>query len=74
MILSWRRPPLHCRIASWGALTLELTYVLLALSRRARPWIWVAMLTLHLSLMVFIDFADLSFGMVILHLFTFDPA
>lgn len=67
-------PAVVLRIASWGALTLELTYVLLALSRRARPWIWVAMLTLHLSLMVFIDFADLSFGMVILHLFTFDPA
>lgn len=67
-------PAFALRIASWGALTLELTYVLLALFRRARPWIWVAMLTLHLSLMVFIDFADLSFGMVILHLFTFDPA
>jgi hypothetical protein len=30
-------PALALRIASWGALTLELTYVLLALSRLARP-------------------------------------
>jgi hypothetical protein len=32
------------------------------------------MLLMHLGLMVLIDFADLSFMMVILHLFTFDPA
>jgi predicted DCC family thiol-disulfide oxidoreductase YuxK len=66
-------PDFAFRFATWGALALELTYVLLALSRRARPWIWAAMLTFHLGLMILIDFADLSFGMVILHLFTFDP-
>ena len=32
------------------------------------------MLALHLSLIALIDFADLSLGMVMLHLFTFDPA
>jgi predicted DCC family thiol-disulfide oxidoreductase YuxK len=66
-------PDFVFRFATWGALALELTYVLLALSRRARPWIWAAMLAFHVGLMVLIDFADLSFGMVILHLFTFDP-
>ena len=57
-----------------GALALELLYAPLALFRRVRPWIWLAMLAMHLGLMVLIDFADLSFMMVILHLFTFDPA
>jgi predicted DCC family thiol-disulfide oxidoreductase YuxK len=51
----------------------ELLYAPLALSRRARPWIWAAMLGMHLGLLVLIDFADLSFMMVVLHLFTFDP-
>jgi predicted DCC family thiol-disulfide oxidoreductase YuxK len=32
------------------------------------------MLLMHLGLMVVLDFADLSLGMVMLHLFTFDPA
>jgi predicted DCC family thiol-disulfide oxidoreductase YuxK len=59
---------------TWGALALELLYAPLALFRRVRPWIWSAMLLMHLGLMVLIDFADLSFMMVILHLFTFDPA
>jgi len=46
----------------------------LALVRRVRPWLWLAMLALHLGLMLLIDFADLSLMMVIVHLFTFDPA
>jgi predicted DCC family thiol-disulfide oxidoreductase YuxK len=61
------------RIATWGALALELSFAPLALFRRARPWIWTAMVGLHLGLVVLIDFAELSLGMLILHLFTFDP-
>jgi predicted DCC family thiol-disulfide oxidoreductase YuxK len=65
-------PLLHA--ASWGALLLELSFGPLALLRRLRPWIWSLMLGMHLSLILVIDFADLSLGMVMLHLFTFDPA
>ena len=61
------------RAATWGALVLELAFAPLALFERARPWLWAAMLAMHLSLIGLIDFADLSFGMVCLHLFTFDP-
>jgi predicted DCC family thiol-disulfide oxidoreductase YuxK len=57
-------------LAAIGAL--ELAYAPLALVRRARPWIWVAMFGLLVG-MVLIDFAHRSLGMVILHLFTFDP-
>jgi predicted DCC family thiol-disulfide oxidoreductase YuxK len=67
-------PPALLTVATYGALALELLYAPLALFRRARPWIWLAMLLMHFGLMVLIDFADLSFGMVILHFFTFDPA
>ena len=62
------------RAGTWGALTLELLFAPLALLRRVRPWIWLATLLLNLSLIVLTDFADLSIGMVMLHLFTFDPA
>lgn len=61
-------------LGTWGALAFELSFAPLALFPRLRPWLWLAMLTMHLSLMALIDFADLSFGMVMLHLFTFDPA
>lgn len=72
--LALTTPSVLMQFATWGALALELLYAPLALFRRVRPVIWLAMLLMHLGLMVLIDFADLSFGMVVLHLFTFDPA
>ena len=58
---------------AWAGLFLEVAFAPLALSKKMRPLIWLAALVMHLSLIVLIDFADLSFGMVILHLFTFNP-
>jgi predicted DCC family thiol-disulfide oxidoreductase YuxK len=66
-------PPLLLHAATWGALALELLFAPLALFRKLRPWLWAAMVTMHLGLIALIDFADLSLGMVMLHLFTFDP-
>jgi predicted DCC family thiol-disulfide oxidoreductase YuxK len=62
------------RFATWGALALELGFAPLALFRRSRPWAWGAMLLMHLGLVVLIDFAELSLGMMLLHFFTWDPA
>lgn len=61
------------RALAWGALALELLFVPLALSRRLRPWLWGAMLTMHASLLAVVDFADLTWGMLLMHAFTFDP-
>jgi hypothetical protein len=60
--------------ATWAAVAGELTFAPLALFRRLRPWLWGMMLLMHLSLIAIIDFADLSLGMVMIHLFTCDPA
>ncbi len=62
------------QVATWGSLALELFFAPLAVFRRLRPWLWCSMLLMHVSLVLLIDFADLSLGMVMLHLFTFDPA
>lgn len=62
------------RLMTWAALALELCFAPLALFRRLRPWLWIAALLMHLGLMALVDFADLSVGMVMLHLFTFNPA
>ncbi len=61
------------RACTWGALFLEVAFAPLALFRRTRPWIWLALLCMHLNLILVIDFADLSLGMLLLHLATFDP-
>lgn len=67
-------PPVLLQCATWGALGMELLFAPLALVRRLRPWIWSAMLLMHFGLFALVDFVDLTIGMVILHLFTFDPA
>jgi predicted DCC family thiol-disulfide oxidoreductase YuxK len=59
---------------TWGALGLELLFLPLALLARVRPILWVLLLLMHFGLIALIDFADLSLGMVMIHLFTFDPA
>jgi len=61
------------RVATWGALGLELAFAPLALFRRARPWVWLALVLMHLGLILIVDFADLTMGMLFLHAFTFDP-
>jgi hypothetical protein len=60
-------------VATWGALGLELLYAPLALYRPARPWLWVAMLGMHLGLWALVGLADISAAMVCVHLFLFDP-
>ena len=60
--------------ATWGALALELLFAPLAVVRRLRPWLWLAMVGMHGGLILLIDFADLSIGVLLVHAFTFDPA
>ena len=71
--LALAMPPLLLQIATWGALGLELLYAPLAVFRRVRPWIWLAMVGMHLGLVMLVDFADLTIGMLMIHLFVFDP-
>jgi predicted DCC family thiol-disulfide oxidoreductase YuxK len=61
------------RLATWCVLAIELSFAPLALVRRLRPWVWALMLALHFGLITLTGFADSSLGMVMLHLFTFDP-
>ena len=66
-------PEWMLHLKTWGALALEIAFAPLALIPRFRPWIWGLMLMMHFALMAVVDFADLSLGMVMVHLFTFNP-
>lgn len=67
-------PDVILHAATYGALGLELLFLPLAMVARLRPLLWTALLSMHFGLIALIDFADLSLGMVMIHLFTFDPA
>lgn len=60
-------------LLTWGTLLLETIYLPLTAIKQTRPWVWVAMVFMHLGIMLVIDFADLSLGMLMIHLFTFNP-
>lgn len=65
--------PTLLKIATWGALALELTAPLWAWNSRTRPFLWTALLAMQLGLLVTLDFADLTWGMLVLSAWTFDP-
>jgi hypothetical protein len=62
------------RFSTWTVLALELAFAPLACIRRLRPWLWLSMCALHIGLIIMLDFADLSLGMLMMHVFTWDPA
>lgn len=66
--------PLFTTSATYGALAVELVALPLACWPRARPWLWLALLGLQLGLLVLVDFADLTLGMIVVQAFVFDPA
>lgn len=67
-------PTWSLQLFTWGALALELLFVVFALSKRLRPLAWTLMLLMHLGILCLVNFADLTLGMLMVHFFTFDPA
>jgi predicted DCC family thiol-disulfide oxidoreductase YuxK len=59
---------------TWSVLALEILFLPLCLFRQGRMFAWTAMLGAHLGILLVVNFADLSLGMVMIHFFTFDPA
>jgi len=66
-------PPLFLELLTWGVLLVEVMFAPLVLIPRLRPFMWAAMLCAQLGFLVFLDFADLTFPMLLAHLLTFDP-
>jgi len=66
--------PHALQVLTWATLGLELVFLPLSLHRAGRLFGWAAMCSLHVGIVLVVDFADLSAGMLMAHLFTFDPA
>ena len=66
-------PPILVMLITWGILYVELLFAPIALFRRARPWVWSAMLVVQFGFAFLLNFADLTIAMLLFHLFTFDP-
>lgn len=60
------------QLMTWSILAIEVLFLPLALFRTTRKWIWFAMLLMHLGILILVDFADLTFGVLMIQFFTFD--
>ena len=67
-------PPILLRLLTWGSLAGEVLFLPLALWRMTRPVAWATMASMHIGIVLLVSFADLTLGMLMLHLFTFDRA
>jgi predicted DCC family thiol-disulfide oxidoreductase YuxK len=66
-------PPPILAVLGWLALAGELAALPLSLTRSGRLIAWTWMVVMHLGILSVVDFADLTLGMMMIHLFTFDP-
>lgn len=67
-------PPIFLTALTWTVLYVELLFAPIVLWPKARPWMWLAMLFIQFGFLFLLNFADLTIGMLLFHLFTFDPA
>ena len=61
-------------LGTYAVLGLELLATPLAVFRRFRPALWLALVAMHVGILLTVDFADLTIGMLMIHVVTFDPA
>lgn len=66
-------PEWATRLQTWGVLALEVLFLPLSFHRKTRMLAWLAMVIMHLGIVLVVDFADLTLGMLMMHLFSFDP-
>ncbi len=66
-------PEIFLKLLTWSTLVFEILFLPLSLFRSGRLFAWVSMVFLHLGILLVVDFADLTAGMLVLHLFTLDP-
>ena len=57
---------------TWTVLIIEMAFLPLAIFSITRKWIWLLMIGMHLGILLVVDFADLTLGMLMIHWFTFD--
>jgi hypothetical protein len=65
-------PESWLRVATWGTLALELLVLPLSFWRRTRIVVWCLLVGMNIAILFVIEFADLTVGMLLIHLFTYD--
>lgn len=65
---------IYVKIMSWSSLFLEISSLFLGTFYRSRKYYWFMYIGFHVGILATVNFVDLTFGMIMAHLFTFDPS
>lgn len=65
--------PIVLEASTWMSLIAEITFLPLGLFYHTRRFYWVAFLSLHLGVLMVVNFTDLTLGILVMHFFLFDP-
>jgi hypothetical protein len=68
-----RVPSVWLQIATWTSLAAELIFLPMSLGLTTRKVAWLTMSGLQIAILCVVNFADLTFAMLLAHLFAFDP-
>ncbi len=66
-------PELITKFMTYYSLALEVLFLPLALWAPTRALAWVGMVGMHAGILTLVSFADLTLGVLMMHLFTVDP-
>ena len=67
-------PEICLQAMTWASLVAELFFLPLSFHPKTRMLAWSALVLMNLGILFVIDFADLTIGVLMIHLFTYDPA
>lgn len=71
LLLSFPEQMLH--LLTWVSLAGEILFLPLSFSRIGRCVMWSLMVSMHVGILMVVDFFDLTAAMLLFHLFVFDP-
>lgn len=57
---------------TWSILACELLFLPLAIFGKTRKYAWLSIVIVHMGILMLVDFADLTVGMIMIHLISFD--
>jgi hypothetical protein len=60
-------------VMTWSILVMEIIFLPLAIFNKTRKYAWFGMVIMHFGILLIVDFADLTCGMLMIHVLTFDP-
>lgn len=65
-------PPIYLQYMTWSSLIMEISFLFLGIFKRMRKFYWFFFLSLHIGILLTVNFTDLTLGMIVSHLYLYD--